>query len=143
MLNDDPAVAGDVAEYLGPDESARYNAVFRGGLKIYTTLRPGAAVDGRPPRCRRRCPQTTFVAAVVVIDNSDGSVRAMYTGKDFSESQFNPITLNGRQTGSSFKGITLATALDAGYSPNDRVSGGSCTSSGPVRTGTSTAAAGR
>ena len=57
------------------------------------------------------------MAAVVVIDNKDGSVRAMYTGKDFSESQFNPITLNGRQTGSSFKGITLATALDAGYSP--------------------------
>ena len=28
----------------------------------------------------------------------------MYTGKDFGESQFNPVTLNGRQTGSSFKG---------------------------------------
>jgi penicillin-binding protein 1A len=124
LLNDDPAVAGDVAEYLGPDESARYNAVFRGGLRITTTYDPvlqwmaATAVS-------ETLPETTFVAAVVVIDNRDGSVRAMYTGKDFSESQFNPITLNGRQTGSSFKGITLATALDAGYSPNDRVSGGS------------------
>src|SRR5262245_37308916 len=123
LLNDDPSVAGDVAEYLGPDEQARYNAVFRGGLRIYTTYDPvlqwlaaNAVRDTLPP--------TTFVAAIVVIDNTDGSVRAMYTGKDYSESQFNPITLNGRQTGSSFKGITLATALEAGYSPEDRVSGG-------------------
>ena len=37
------------------------------------------------------------------------------------------MTQTGRQTGSSFKGITLATALEAGYSPNDLVSGGSFT----------------
>jgi penicillin-binding protein 1A len=124
LLNDDPRVVGDVAEYLGPDEQARYNAVFRGGLRITTTYDPvlqwmaaTAVAD--------TLPETTFVAAIVVIDNSDGSVRAMFTGKDFSESQFNPITLDGRQTGSSFKGITLATVLDAGYSPNDRVSGSS------------------
>jgi penicillin-binding protein 1A len=124
LLNDDPAVAGDVAEYLGADESARYNAVFRGGLRIHTSYDPilqwlaATAVS-------ETLPETTFVAAIVVLDNADGSVRAMYTGKDFSESQFNPITLNGRQTGSSFKGITLATVLEAGYSPNDRVSGSS------------------
>ena len=63
--------------------------MFRGGLKIYTTYDPvlqwmaaSAVSETLPP--------TAFVAAVVVIDNSDGSVRAMYTGKDFSESQFNP-----------------------------------------------------
>ena len=49
----------------------------------------------------------------------------MYTGKDFSQEEFNPVTQTGRQTGSSFKGITLAAALEAGYSPNDLVSGGS------------------
>jgi penicillin-binding protein 1A len=124
LLNDNPAVAGDVAEYLGASESARYNAVFRGGLRIHTSYDPvlqwvaASAVEGT-------LPETEFVAAIVVIDNADGSVRAMYTGKEFSESQYNPITLDGRQTGSSFKAITLAAALDAGYSPNDRVSGGS------------------
>src|SRR4029078_12446269 len=70
LLNDDPAVAGAVAESLGPDESSRYNAVFRGGLKIVTTYDPvlqwmaaSAVSDTLPP--------TAFVAAVVVIDNSD------------------------------------------------------------------------
>jgi penicillin-binding protein 1A len=124
LLNDDPAVAGDVAEFLGPDEQARYNAVFRGGLRITTTYDPTLQWIAATA-VRDTLPETTFVAAIVVIDNSDGSVRAMFTGKDFTESQFNPITLNGRQTGSSFKGVTLATVLDAGYSPNDRVSGGS------------------
>jgi membrane peptidoglycan carboxypeptidase len=126
LLEDDPAVAGDVAEYLGATESARYNAVFRGGLKIYTSYDPMLQYVAANA-VQTVLPETQFVAAIVVIDNSDGSVRAMYTGKEFSESQYNPITQDGRQTGSSFKGITLATALDAGYSPNDRVSGGSIT----------------
>ena len=97
--------------------------MFRGGLRITTTYDPVLQWIAATA-VRDTLPETTFVAAIVVIDNSDGSVRAMFTGKDFTESQFNPITLNGRQTGSSFKGVTLATVLDAGYSPNDRVSGG-------------------
>ena len=42
-------------------------------------------------------------------------------GQGLQRAQFDPDRRSGRQTGSSFKGITLATALDAGYSPNDRV----------------------
>jgi penicillin-binding protein 1A len=124
LLNDDPSVSGDVAEYLGTTESARYNEVFGGGLKIYTTYDPIMQYLAATA-VQKTLPPSQFTAAIVVIDNSDGSVRAMYTGKDFTESQFNPITLNGRQTGSSFKAITLATAIEAGYSPNDRVSGSS------------------
>jgi penicillin-binding protein 1A len=131
LLYDDPLVAGDVAEYLGADEQSRYNAVFRGGLRISTTYDPlmqliaRDAVQNTLPANR----DPKFTAAVVVVDNFDGGVRAMYTGKDFAENQYNPITNpdNGRQTGSSFKTITLATALEAGYSPKDTVSGSSIT----------------
>ena len=42
---------------LGEDQQTRYNAFFRGGLKIYTTLNPAlqvAAEQARPPRCPTR-----------------------------------------------------------------------------------------
>jgi penicillin-binding protein 1A len=122
LLDDDPAVAGDVAEWLGPTQSARYNAVFRGGLRIYTTYDP-AVQWLAASAVANTLPDTEFTAAIVVIDNADGSVRGMYTGQEFAQEQFNPVTQKGRPTGSTFKAITLATALEAGYSSDDRVSG--------------------
>jgi penicillin-binding protein 1A len=124
LLNDDPAVEGDVAERLGPTQPIRYNQVFRGGLRIHTTYDPvmqyvaGVSVA-------EILPDTPVVASVVIVDNADMSVRAMFPGFDFSQLQYNPITTRGRQTGSAFKAITLATALERGYSPDDLVSGSS------------------
>ena len=126
LLNDDPAVVGDVAEYLGPNQAARYNAVFRGGLRVYTTFDP-ALQWLAASAVANTLPDTEFTAAIVVIDNVDGSVRAMYTGQEFAEEQFNPVTQKGRPTGSTFKAITVAAALEAGYSPEDRVGGGTLT----------------
>ncbi len=129
QLVDDKAPPGSPATYIGVDGTSRFNALFRGGLKVYTSYDPvlqwlaGSAVQQVLPANR----DPRFVAAVAVIDNATGEVKAMYTGKDFSQEEFNPVTQTGRQTGSSFKGITLATALEAGYSPDDLVSGGSFT----------------
>jgi penicillin-binding protein 1A len=123
LLNDDPTVKGDVGEVLGTTQSERYNAVFRGGLKIETTFDPTLqdtatlAVNSTIPG------NTPFTEAMVVIDNSNGAVRAMVAGRSFKDSQYNLATQAARQTGSSFKGITLATALMNGYSPDDSVSG--------------------
>ena len=123
LLNDDPAVVGDVGEALGTTQSERYNAVFRGGLHIATTYDPvlqytaTLAVKDTIPE------GTPFTEAMVVIDNSNGAVRAMVAGQDFKDSQYNLATQANRQTGSSFKGITLATALMRGYTPKDSVSG--------------------
>ncbi len=86
-------------------------------------LRPGAAVDGRLRGDGNAAPDDLRRGDRRRSTTSDGRVRCTPARTSASQ-QFNPITLNGRQTGSSFKGITLATALDAGYSPNDRVSGG-------------------
>src|SRR5205085_6766801 len=68
--------------------------------------------------------QDQFAAALVPIGNSNGAVRAVAFGRGYSASQFDPaIDGPGRQAGSSFKTITLATALSSGYTPDDRVDG--------------------
>ncbi len=121
LLNDDPNVSGDPAEVLGSTQQERAAAVYRGGLKIYTSYDPtlqfmaNAAMGVLPPR-------QSVTAALVVIDNNDGGVRAIANGRTFSESQFDPATQASRQAGSSFKMFTLAAALSRGYSPNDTVS---------------------
>ena len=58
------------------------------------------------------------------IDPGTGAVKAMVGGPDFADSQYNIATSpDGRQTGSTWKVITLAAALANGYSPNDIVDG--------------------
>jgi penicillin-binding protein 1A len=120
--SDDP---GDPALALGKTEQIRHNRLYRGGLRIYTNYDPLmqyyanlAILDTIPQD------QDQFTASLVAIDNSDGAVRAVAFGRGYDASQFNPAVDGlGRQAGSSFKGITLATALENGYSPEDRVGG--------------------
>ena len=55
--------------------------------------------------------------ALVALDPTDGSVRAMVGGRNFEESRFNRATQAKRQSGSAFKPFVYAAALEAGYSP--------------------------
>ena len=60
--------------------------------------------------------------AAVIIMSPNGAVRAMVGGREESGTGlFNRATQALRQTGSSFKPIVYAAALEAGYSPNDIV----------------------
>ncbi|MAS45109.1 MAG: glycosyl transferase [Rhodobacteraceae bacterium] len=61
--------------------------------------------------------------AAVVVMTPDGAVRAVVGGRDVSGTggQFNRATQALRQTGSAFKPIVYAAALEAGRSPADRV----------------------
>jgi membrane peptidoglycan carboxypeptidase len=123
LLNDDPNTPGDPAEVLGATQQARANAVFRGGLKVYTSYDPTLQFEATAAVNKRLPPNTPFTASLVVIDNADGGVRAIANGRTFTEMQFDPATEGpGRQAGSSFKVFTLAAALTRGYSANDRVS---------------------
>ncbi len=56
-------------------------------------------------------------AAMVVIENGTGEVRAMVGGRSYDESPFNLATEGERQPGSSFKAFDLAAALEDGISP--------------------------
>ncbi|MBV8960363.1 MAG: PBP1A family penicillin-binding protein [Actinobacteria bacterium] len=123
LLLDDP-------RFLGGNPQERQNAVNKGGLHIYTTLDPRLQADAEKAR-DDILPDTNgrFQAALVSLDSTSGAVRALVGGKDFEQSQYDLATHHpGRQPGSSFKPIVLATAIENGYSPNDTINGTSpCT----------------
>ena len=112
-------------ERLGDTPQERYNKVLSGGLKIYTSFDPNlqsiaqSAVDTVLPN------QAPFTAAMVVMDRHTGKVVALVGGPGFEEAKYNLATQGERQPGSTYKAITLATAIENGYSPNDTVSGSS------------------
>ncbi len=58
--------------------------------------------------------------ALVTLDKN-GAVLAMIGGTDYSESQFNRATQAKRQPGSAFKPFVFLAALEAGFSPDDKV----------------------
>ena len=119
---------------LGPSPTARYNALFKGGLTITTTLDPDAQVKAQAA-VRSTLPDTggRFTAALVSIDPSTGAVRALVGGPGFEQSKYNIATQGiGRQVGSAFKPFVLATALEQGISPRSKIyGGGPCTFPNP------------
>ena len=60
--------------------------------------------------------------AVVVLQASDGAVRAMVGGRDYRASPFNRATLARRQPGSAFKPFVWLAALEQGMDPSSTVS---------------------
>ena len=71
---------------LGDDQQERYNAFFRGGLKIYTTLNPALQMAAEQARLTQM-PDTggRFDAAIVSLDTKTGAVRAMVGGPGFDQ----------------------------------------------------------
>ncbi len=104
-------ISAQLVKKLGPRQA------FEGGLTVKTTLDPkmqeaaensvGAWLSGVGPS-----------AAMVVIDNGTGEVRAMVGGQNFEDKPFNLATQGRRQPGSSFKPFILAEALKSGISPS-------------------------
>jgi len=90
-----------------------YKMLWRGGLKIYTTLdtkMQEAAEEALLPYLK----QNNFQGAFIAMDPHTGFVKAMIGGRDFEESQFNRATQAHRQTGSAFKLFTYTAAIDSG-----------------------------
>ena len=128
---------------LGETYEQREQAVFGGGLRIHTTFQPNTqrtAVAARnqvlpggqgvfdigvdPATGEMR--QGT--AAVVAVEPATGAVRAMVGGPGFDHYQYNLVTQNPRQGGSSHKTFVLTSLMEQGYSPLDIVDG-----TGPCR----------
>jgi penicillin-binding protein 1A len=110
---------------LGATPDERRDTLLKGGLKIVTTFDQGlqaAAQDATDNAKPQFGPD--WISSLVAIDPGTGAVKAMIGGPDFGTSQYNIATHPvGRQPGSTWKVITLAGALQNGYSPNDLVNG--------------------
>jgi len=94
------------------------NTVREGGLKVYTTIRPGLQRAATAAVTHILNLPTDPAAAIVSIDPSNGAVRAMTAvtpGKHGN--QFNFVTSGARQPGSTFKTIALTTAVSEGLNP--------------------------
>ncbi len=59
--------------------------------------------------------------ALISFDNQTQEILAMVGGKNFEESEFNRAIQAPRQTGSAFKTILYASALDKGYTPSTSI----------------------
>ena len=135
------------------DKDNRNNAVFKGGLRIYTTLDPTMqykAITSRDEtlpegeasglfaintaRDLSVCPSLNDgtnclgTAGVVSIEPSSGAVRALVGGPGFDTWKYDVVTQSpGRQPGSSMKMFVLVTALEQGHTINDTIDGSKCT----------------
>jgi penicillin-binding protein 1A len=132
---------------LGDTYEEREQAVFQGGLHIYTTFDPRAQQQAVAAR-DANLPLTNGVfaagtdpatgqprfgsAAIVSVEPSTGAVRTMVGGPGFQNYRYNLVTQNRRNPGSSFKPFVLATLMEQGRSPEDRVNGiGPCRFNNP------------
>ncbi|HTN79636.1 MAG TPA: transglycosylase domain-containing protein, partial [Acidimicrobiales bacterium] len=109
---------------LGDTAQERYNAVFKGGLQIYTTFDPKMQQEALQAR-NDQLPDTggKFTVALVALDPQTGAVKAMVGGPGFENAKFNLATQGVRQPGSSFKTFVLVAALEAGVRPTDIIDG--------------------
>lgn len=95
--------------------------IYTGGYKIYTTLDSflqKAAEEAFKKNLTRGVTDSAGVVqpqgAIVAVDPSNGYIKAMIGGRDYSKSQFNRATAR-RQPGSAFKPFIYAVALDKGF----------------------------
>ncbi|HSS27699.1 MAG TPA: PBP1A family penicillin-binding protein, partial [Usitatibacter sp.] len=86
-----------------PDRAIRRGAVIR-----LQPLEKGGYSISQVPKAE---------AALVALDPSNGSIRALAGGFDYNTSKFNHATQAWRQPGSSFKPFIYSAALEKGFTP--------------------------
>jgi penicillin-binding protein 1A len=118
-----PYFVNHVLKYL----VAKYGEekVYRGGLKVYTTLdleAQNAAEEIITKIVSREGRTFRFSqAALVALDPRTGYIKTMVGGIDYEESKFNRVIQARRQPGSSFKPFIYTAAMEAGLSPGTLV----------------------
>jgi penicillin-binding protein 1A len=119
---------------FGRTYTQRYNFLFAGGLRIYTTIDLDLQAAAEEAVNGVLSQPDDPSGAMTVIDPRTGHIKAMVGGRDFfaqprddRHAKLNLATggSTGRQAGSSFKPFALVTALEQGLSPETRYAGGS------------------
>jgi penicillin-binding protein 1A len=111
------------------EEKYGKDALYKNGLQVYTTIDTDfqriaqEAVESGLKEIQKRQKYSsaglplTLEGSLICFDLETGYMKAMVGGRDFKRSQFNRVTQARRQTGSAFKPIVYASALDKGYTP--------------------------
>ncbi|TDB39584.1 MAG: PBP1A family penicillin-binding protein [Actinobacteria bacterium] len=112
-----PRFAPYFVEYVRRDLLTRLGSekLYRGGLRIYTTLDPAAQRAAEAAAKVLPDAKTDPEVAIAAVRWRDGAVVAIVGGRDFTKEQFDLATQGKRQTGSAFKPFVLAAALENGY----------------------------
>jgi len=109
---------------LGTSYQERYNRLFRGGLRIHTTLDPYLQLHAEDARDLLPDNLQGFDAALISLDTRTAAVRAMVGGRGFIPGQRElNLALAPSQTGSSIKIFVLAAAIFAGAEDYDTIDG--------------------
>jgi penicillin-binding protein 1A len=112
---------------LGATDEERAEALFSGGLRVYTTYDPAAYDAARAAVDRfSSSDERGFVGALASVEPGTGKVRAIIGGPGFEVDgygEFNIATQGGRPTGSAFKSFVLAAAMEKGLVPSDQING--------------------
>jgi len=132
-------------EFIRQQLEARFGPdLYRGGLRIYTTLDLDAQLAAERALATQletiesgkygKFPHKTYAdyqasrgderdesgaspylqGLAVVLEAKTGYIRALVGGRDFDDSKFNRVTQARRQAGSTFKPIVYAAAIEAG-----------------------------
>jgi penicillin-binding protein 1A len=115
---------------FGATVQDRYDLLFKGGLRITTTLVPRLQQEAEGAVNSILSYQSDPFAALTVLDPRTGYVKAMVGGRDYWNERDPNARLNlatggstGRQTGSAFKPFALVAALENGLTPQTSLNG--------------------
>ena len=117
-------------EHIRQEIEEKYgsNALYKGGLRVYTTLdlkmqraAREALFSGLEQLNKGRSGESPKIeGALVAIDPKTGYIKAMVGGSGFTpDNQFNRTTQARRQPGSAFKPFLYAAAIDNGFTSAD------------------------
>ncbi|HEX2426041.1 MAG TPA: PBP1A family penicillin-binding protein [Actinomycetota bacterium] len=117
---------------FGKTVQERYDLLFKGGLRITTTIDPKLQQQAETAVHSILLYPSDPYAAMTVVDPRTGFIKAMVGGRDYwsEKDRFARINLatggtTGRQAGSSFKPFALVAALEHGISPSQSFDGSS------------------
>lgn len=94
--------------------------VFKGGLRIYTTLDISLQNKAEDAFSKVFPEEIGPSYSLVSINPANGYIYALIGGKDYSTSKFNIATQGKRQPGSVFKPLVLMESINQHISPNNK-----------------------
>lgn len=109
---------------LGDTLEEREHSLFRGGLRIHTTLDPDVQAAAEMARDELPPNELGVEAAIVSLESGSGAIRAMVGGDGFgADGDDLNMAVTPRGTGSAVSFFILAAAIQAGAQADDVVDG--------------------